>query len=80
MATSSILKVPSTLHSLTTILYAFTVKTIVKIVEIFFLRVWYLGRIKFAQTKLVVAYMTDAITRWNRQIEADRQGCGLQLI
>lgn len=53
-----------------------------KLDEIFFLnlRVWYLGRIKFAQSKLVGAYMTDAITRWNRQIEADRRGCGLPLI
>lgn len=33
------------------------IKTIVKVLEIFFLtgRVWYLGRIKFAQTKLVEA-------------------------
>lgn len=64
------------------VLSALLIKTIVKVLEIFLLswRVWYLGRIKFAQTKLGEAYMTDAITRWNRQIEADRQGCGLPLI
>lgn len=39
------------------VLRTLQIKTIVKVLEMFFLtgRVWYLGRIKFAQTKLVEA-------------------------